>query len=422
MHFNPEIFKAYDIRGIYDQDFDDDFAFRLGAVLVGYINKKKFLVAHDDRPSSPVLTESLSRGITSAGGDVEYLGLSTTPFFNFVFKKSGVNGGVMLTASHLGPQFGGFKIFGEGGAGVGLSSGLDKIKSILVENKNAEISKYGGKIINLDRQKLIENYIDFIIKKSGWNAEYGESIKLKIKFPFTAKDEVEELIRRIKIPISDQNYDISFEFDDDADRIYIFDSAGNKIQSDFITALLAKDKISFWHKPKVVCDLRFSRGVLDVMSRWGIRMIRSKTGRGFMRESMAKHNADIGGELSGHIYFRENNYNEVQLLTMLLLLKILKKSGKNIDELTEPFKTWENSGEINIPLAGDGKRLTEIFKKLEDTYKDGKIDKLDGITVEYDDWWFNLRASNTEPLIRLVMEAKTKNLLTEKVAEIKQLI
>ncbi len=422
MHFNPEIFKAYDIRGIYDQDFDDDFAFRLGAVLVGYINKKKFLVAHDDRPSSPVLTESLSRGITSAGGDVEYLGLSTTPFLNFVFKKSGVNGGVMLTASHLGPQFGGFKIFGEGGAGVGLSSGLDKIKSILVENKNAEISKYGGKIINLDRQKLIENYIDFIIKKSGWNAEYGESIKLKIKFPFTAKDEVEELIRRIKIPISDQNYDISFEFDDDADRIYIFDSAGNKIQSDFITALLAKDKISFWHKPKVVCDLRFSRGVLDVMSRWGIRMIRSKTGRGFMRESMAKHNADIGGELSGHIYFRENNYNEVQLLTMLLLLKILKKSGKNIDELTEPFKTWENSGEINIPLAGDGKRLTEIFKKLEDTYKDGKIDKLDGITVEYDDWWFNLRASNTEPLIRLVMEAKTKNLLTEKVAEIKQLI
>lgn len=421
MRFNPEIFKTYDIRGIFGQDFDGEFAFRLGATLVKYINKKMFLIAHDDRPFSIELAKKLSEGITNVGGDVQFLGLSTTPFFNFVFKKLGVNGGVMLTASHLGPQFGGFKVFGDGGAGIGLFSGLDKIKNILSENKTVEISKYGGKIVELDRKKLIADYVDFVIKKSGLNIKDGEPIKLKIKFHTTAKDELTELIRKTNIEINDQNKDISFELDDDADRVYIFDSAGNKIRSDLIMALLVKERTSFWHKPKVIYDLRFSRGVLDAISEWGVKMVRSKAGRGFMRESMARHNADIGGELSGHIYFKENNYNETQLLTILLLLKILKESYKNIDELVEPFKTWENTGEINIPLA-ESKQLSEIFQDVKNKYADAKIDELDGITTEYIDWWFNLRASNTEPVARIVVEAKTKNLLNEKIKEISELI
>ena len=428
MNYNPEIFKAYDIRGIYGQDFDADFAFSLGAALVRYINKKCFLVAHDDREFSAELADSINRGITSAGGDVKFLGLATTPFFNFVFKKLGVNAGVMLTASHLGNEYVGFKIFGEGGVIIGLDSGLEQIKSILIENKNIETARYGGKIIKQDRQKLINLYTDFIIKEAGWEGKDAGQLKINVKSPPTAKYELALLLDKSGLKNSDQEFDISFEFDFDADRIYVSDSAGQTIRSDYITGLLVQDKIRFWSKPKVVYDFRFSRGVLEKFVSWGIRIVRSKAGRAFMRRCMAKCRADIGGELSGHIYFGRANYNELPLLVVLRLLKIINKNKKNIGELVEQFKTWFNSGEINI-TKHRAWNMKQVFGKLKEKYKDGKVDELDGLTIEYDDpaddgasWWFNLRPSNTEPVLRLVVEAKTKNLLEEKVGEISELI
>lgn len=429
MNFNPEIFKAYDIRGVYGQDLDWEFAFRLGAALVRYINKKSFLVAYDDRSFSRELADSLGKGMISAGADVQYLGLATTPLFNFVFTKLGVNGGVMVTASHLGPEYAGFKVFGEGGAIIGGDSGLEQIESILTEDKNPEAPKYGGKIIEQDRPKLIKEYINFIIKEAGWNSSYSRVEKVKIKFPTAAQDEIGELFNKSGLQESEWALDISFELDNDADRIYVFNSLGQPVRADHITALLVQDEVRFWRKPKVIYDFRFSKGVLEKFASWGVRAIRSKTGRAFMRESMAGHGADIGGEISGHIYFKEANYNEMPLLTMLRLLKIIKKSEKSIDELVEPFKTRFNSGEINIATGGLGQGVGEIIEKLKNKYHDGKIDELDGLTIEYSDpvddgasWWFNLRPSNTEPLVRLVVEAKTKNLLDEKVIEIRGLL
>lgn len=422
MIFNPEIFRAYDIRGIYGQDFDEEFAFKLGQALVKYINKRRFLIGHDNRQFSEKLAQALTKGITSVGADVEFIGLTSTPLFNFAFKKLGVNGGVMLTASHLGPRYGGFKVFGEDGIIVGSGSGLEKIKIILAENKKFEASKYGGKLIKQDRQKLIDAYVDFIIKKSSWNNHNLNTVRVKIEPQATIADELGVLLKKTGIKkIENEQYDISFGFDEDADRIHIFDSVAEPIPSEFIMGLLAQESVKFWAKPKVIYDWRFSRGVLEKFKEWGIKAVRSKNGRAFMKENMVKHNADIGGELSGHIYFKEANYNEMPLLVMLRLIKIIGKSGKSINELVEPFRTWFNSGEINITKHATWD-MEQVFGKLKEKYMDGKIDELDGIMVEYPDWWFNLRSSNTEPVVRLVVEAKTKDLLNGKVLEINELI
>ncbi|MBI2669944.1 MAG: hypothetical protein HYX20_02290 [Candidatus Yanofskybacteria bacterium] len=418
VNFNPEIFRAYDIRGIYGRDFDEDFAFKLGQALVKYINKRIFLIGYGSRQFSEKLAQALVKGITSVGADVEFIGLASTPLFNFALKKLGVNGGVMLTASHLGPQYGGFKVFGEGGVIVGLNSGLEKIKVILTENKNFEVSRYGGKLIKQDRQKLIDSYTDFIIKKSSWNVRDSNAVRVKIEPQATIADELESLVKKTGIISINEQYDLSFGFDEDADRIYIFDSAAKPIHSEYVIGLLVQSGIKFWTKPKVIYDWRFSRGVLEKFKEWGIKAIHSKNGRTFIRENIVKYDADIGGELSGHIYFKETNYNEMPFLVMLRLLKIINKSGKNIRELTEQFRTWFNSGEINIAKHETWNK-EQVFVKLKEKYKDGKIDELDGIMVEYPDWWFNFRPSNTEPVLRLVVEAKTKKLLEEKLSEIK---
>ncbi|MDP2638793.1 MAG: phosphomannomutase/phosphoglucomutase, partial [Candidatus Azambacteria bacterium] len=180
--------------------------------------------------------------------------------------------------------------------------------------------------------------------------------------------------------------------------------------------------------PRVVYDIRFSRGVKEKFQEWGIKAFPSRVGRAFLRDNAVHYKADISGELSGHIFFKKANYNEMPFLAMLKILKIMAKSGRSINELAEPFKTWFNSGEINIPIAKMPIAMG-ILAELKKKYQDGKIDELDGLTVEYDDpansgtsWWFNLRPSNTEPVVRLVVEAKNKDLLEQKVAEIKKLV
>lgn len=422
MIFNPEIFRAYDIRGIYGQDFDDDFAFQLGAVLVRYLNRKSFLIAHDDRIFSGNLAESVARGIVSAGGDVEFLGLVTTPFFNFVFKKLGANGGVMVTASHNDLRYGGFKIIGEKGRIIGLTGGLGQIRDLLAKEKPVEASRYGGKVKRIERPKMLKRYIEEVFKKADFKPKKLKNLKVKISAPATAQEEVGTFLKLINLENRETDFEIAFAFDNDGDRLLVFDRNGNLIQSDMITGLLVQNVIRFWSKPKVVYDLRFSRGVLAKFDEWGIKSFRSRAGRIFVREGVLERRADIGGELSGHIFFKKMDYRECPLLAILKLFKILMKKKKSIEVLVEPFATWFNSGETNFQFAGDKQQLASIFEKLESKYKDGKIDKLDGVSVDYPDWWFNLRPSNTEPLLRLVVEAKTKELLEGKLAELMGII
>ncbi len=425
MGFNPEIFRAYDIRGIYGKDFDDDFAFYLGLTLVRYLQRKRFLVAHDNRVFSAGLADNFVKGITNAGGDAEFLGLSTTPLFNFAFKRLDVDGGAIITASHNTAEYGGFKIFGEAGRIISLATGLEQIKNMLQER--LESSKYGGRVNSLDKSKILDEYVKFILRRA--KIKNRPAVKIKIESPAIAQEEMGRLLEKLGISDSPADYAVKFAFDGDEDRISVFDRNNEPIHSDYITAVLVQDMLRFWSKPKVVYDLRFSRGVLEKFEEWGIKHFRSRIGRAFLKDNMVKHRADISGELAGHIFFKEAGCNEMPLLTMLRILKIMDQAGKSINELVGPFKTWENSGEINITFnadlpAGEAGHLAsrEMPEKLKEKYGDGKIDELDGVTIEYPDWWFNLRPSNTEPVLRLVVEAKTKSLLNEKVGEIMKIV
>lgn len=415
MDFNPEIFRQYDIRGVYGRDFDEDFAFKLGAAFVKYLNRRRILVARDDRKFSESLASSLAGGVASAGGDVYDLGLSTLPLFNFAFKKLGVEGGIMVTASHNPPEYGGFKLYDAKNMPISSGFGLEDIKN-LMDNQDLEISRQAGQISRLDGHNLLADYLNFVIKKSSLKPGELEKIKIKIESPNEiVAGEISLLFKKLGIENSESEFDIAFSFDGDADRLKVTDENRELLNVDYLVALLARDQTGFFSKPKVVHDLRFSKNVLERFEKWGIKSFRSKVGRTNIKRQMVKKRADLGGELSGHLFFKEINYNEAPLLAALRLARIIVRSDKTMSQLVSEFQSpWFSSGEVNLDtIAGD-----EIMAKLKEKYSDGKIDQLDGLTVEYPDWWFNIRPSSTEPLTRLVTEAKSKDLLEEKIEEI----
>ena len=419
--FSNSIFKAYDIRGIYGKDFDEDFAFKLGAALVLHLKRTKFLVAHDGRKFSHGLAQAITGGMVSAGADVFYTHFSTIPFFNFVFRKLGISGGIMVTASHNTPEYGGFKIFGENGVVMGLEQGLYHIKEIITSG-NLPASKYGGIKVEIDKEKFMGQYLAFAIAKSGINTGDLTNIKMRAIINGPAEEEVKALFAKLNIENHSSGFEVAFSFDSDADRLYIFDKDEKPISADLVFALIVRDSTRFWHKLRVVYDLRLSEGTLEKFREWGIRTYICRVGRAFMHQKMVQERADLGGELSGHIYFKENNYFEMPLLSMLRLVKIMARSEMSINDLIKPFQTWFSSGEINIDVQYMQHSLEYLTSTLKGKYPDGQLGELDGITIKYVDWWFNLRPSNTEPLVRLVIEAKTKDLLDEKVAELTEII
>ncbi len=435
MEFNPETFRDYDIRGVYGKDFDADSAFQLGAAFARYLNRKKFLVARDGRDFSQTLAGSLIEGITSAGGDVEYIGLSSLPFFYFVLDRLGVDGGVMVTASHNPPEYGGFKLFRGDGSQVDSKNGLRIVEQLLAVG--GEISRYGGRVGKSRAAGMRKKYIEYAKKRSGISPAGINGLKVKIKGGGVGAEEARTLLSDIGVSCDETptlthkcggeaQFDIAFSFDGDADRLIVLNGADEQMSSDSILGLIVKDKRGFFSKPKVVHALNLSKGVLEKFEEWGIKTYESKVGRPHIRELMVKHHADYGGELSGHILFKDNNYCELPLTAMLMILKIMARTGKGINQLVEEFKTWFNSGEINIQmpqnvrmtLATQGSSLQVLFETLKLKYANGKLKELDGITVGYSDWWFNLRPSNTEPFLRLVVEAKTPELLRNKVKEV----
>ncbi len=425
MVYNPQIFRAYDIRGVYNKDFDNDFAFKLGAALVKYFKpgNKPILIGHDDRDFSIDLGRAITDGVNSAGGKVEYIGLTTTPFFNFVYHRLGVTGGVIITASHNAAEYGGFKIFGGHGNPIGWDSGLDKIKELVDQIEVISLAEEKTHVSN--RMDLMDKYIKFIVKKSKIKPKEIKDLKVKIFGCEAAMEEVKLLSSHFPMEIYNDDYDISFSFDEDGDRLLVFDRKGTPISADCIAGLFVKDAVKFISKPKIVYDLRFSKGVISKFNEWGIKGYRSKVGRVFVRHMMVETKADLAGEVSGHIYFKEANYHELPLLGMLKLLKIIARSRMSINELIQPFKTWFNSGEITVSIP-NSTDLEAKFEKIKDMikqkYTDGKIEELDGIGIEYENWWFNVRQSHTEPVWRMIVEGKEKNLLDEKVEELKLLL
>lgn len=415
---NENIFKAYDIRGVYGKDFDAEFAVKLGMAVVEHTQAGKILLAHDGRKSSDELAGAVAKGITLMGADAIDISRASSPLFYFGLNKISVGGGVMVTASHLDEEFNGFKLIGKNCEHIYQGHGMEDIARLIKENQFL-MSKYTGKILKKD--PFAKEYVEFLIKAAGAGKNKVKNA-INIIAPPIFDDEIRTLFQELNI-VKAETAKFSFEFDSDGDRLSVYES-GQKIPSDWLTGVLASGlKKGFFKKPKVVYDLRFSHKVISFLNDTGIKTIRSKIGHVFIKELMMRNDADLGGELSGHIYFREMGGFESPLLAMLKILKLLSDSGKSLDELCAPFRGVFNSGEISIQIKeNSGAFHKKIIDGIISNYQGGQKDFLDGITVEQDDYWFNVRFSNTEPAIKFLLETKTKEIFESEMTKLETLL
>jgi len=448
------IFRAYDVRGVYPDELNEEISKKIAGATVKFLNAKKIVVGEDARVSSPALRKAVLEGATKAGCDVYYIGQCTTPLFYFTVNNLDVDGGIMVTASHNPPQYNGLKIVRKGSRPISEDTGLREIEKLI----NSEVS--GGEEGNTKEASLKNDYIEFLLNTSKNISDKVSDIKIIIDasngvtplilndllpktklnvlplyfeidgtFPNHLSDTSrEENLGDLKDKVIAEKADVGIAFDGDGDRMAVVDEKGNIVRADAISALIHD---SFYKNEKVTHDSRFSKSVRDF---FGNNSIPSKTGHSFVKEVMRNNQCAFGAELSGHFFFKEMNYADSAILAMLRFVEVLTKIDKPLSMIVEPFRKYFNSGEMNFEFKGD---KNSLLRTLREKYSDGQISELDGIAVEYWDspsiklgtisdktgnWWFNARFSNTEPLMRVVVEAETKNLLDEKVQEISNAI
>ncbi len=439
------IFRSYDVRGIYPSQINEDAAKRIGNATARFLDAKSIVIGEDGRSSSPKLRQAVAEGVTIAGCEVIYIGQCTTPLFYYAVKYFNADGGIMITASHNPPEYNGLKIMRKGATPIDKDNGLKKIQEMALGELFVAESR--GAVNN--QPDVINNYLDFLIDIS--SVQSGE-LNLKIIADAgngTGASVIAPLFDKLKINYSKlffdidgsfpnhspdptrsggleilskeiikQRADVGIAFDGDADRLVVVDEKGELVRSQYILAILWQGGGDAVREHKVIYDLRFSRAIKEFFGNSGIRSI---VGHSYIAGKMREADAFIGGETSGHFFFKETNYNESAALASLKLIKILQDSGKKLSELVEPFKRGYYSGEINIAVNNPA-RQGEIISVLKNKYQNEKIDELDGLTVENPDWWFNIRQSNTEPAMRLVVEAITEELMKEKIEEVRTLI
>jgi len=449
---NPEIFKAYDIRGIYPDDLDKEAAYKIGRGLVVFLNKeskgrKKIVVGRDNRLSSPLLARAIKEGIKKEGADVIDIGLSTTPMFYFAVKYLKADGGAMITASHNPPKYNGIKAVKKEGQNIAKGTGGEELKNIVLNEEFLE-AKIKGKE---KRVKVLSEYLKFNFKfiddkkitplkivvdtanaVSSLLIPYFQKKFKKIKFyhlfskldgSFPNHDPdplIKENLKTLTKEVTKRKADFGVAFDGDGDRIIFVDEKGKQIDGDIITALVAKIILEKRKGEKILFDIRSSKIVKETIKKFGGKPYISKTGHSFIKPKMLKYNIYFGGEVSGHYYLGENNAFETPLFVLFKVIEEISKEKKSFSEILKPFQKYVNSGEINFKIE-DRK---SAVKKVENYFKKIglKISKLDGVKGEGKDFWCLVRPSNTEPLLRMVVEAENKKILKEKVKEIKNVI
>lgn len=370
MKVNPVIFKEYDVRGLYPKELNEKTAYELGRIFCVFLKLNqttdgKIVVGHDSRPSSPKLSKSFISGIIDSGVDAIDIGDTKTPMLYFAVPFCKANGGAMITASHNMKKYNGIKFARASAEPIG---GLE-IKTA----PSAEKSKTKG-----------------IIKKIDVEKDYFK----KVNSEFTPN--------KIKIKAS---------FDYDADRLIIKGFRGDIIGGIIADTVAKKGDI-------VIYDLRCSRGVVEYLKNKGIKATPCRVGHFNIKKLMREKKAVFAMEITGHYYFKEFHYCESPHYGLIKLAEQTAKTGKTLKELSKPFMKYHHSGLLNFKV----KHLEKIFEKLKEKYKNGAQNEMDGLTVEFSNWWFNIRESHTEPLARLVVEANSEKLLQEKIRELKKLI
>lgn len=441
---DKKIFKAYDIRGIYGTDFDEKDAYAIGRATVEYLECKKIAVGRDARASSPVLFEGFTRGAMEAGCDILDLGVITTPMVYFAAGRLDVDAAISITASHNPPEYNGMKICLRGAIPVGETSGLAEIRDLaLTENWKPTETK--GSLTPEDIKPAYYGYFSsfaefrdqhFSIVIDTANAmgvlelpiydQLQDHLSVTrlyddLSHPFSAHEAnplKTETLDELRTTVIQQRADLGIAYDGDADRIGFVDETGTPVPMDLMTALLAKAILKQKPGSTILYDLRSSRSVKEYIEENGGRALECRVGHAFIKQQMRETGAVFAGELSGHYYFEENSVAEAGTLPALLLLNLMAETGQSLSTLVAETQRYFHSGEINSEVHDKD----AVLAKLRKRYANGAQHELDGLKVEYPDWWFNVRPSNTEPLLRLNLEATTEALMQEKQTELLALI
>ena len=443
---DPSIFKAYDVRGLYPQEINEEGARLIGRGFVAYLKAKRIAVARDMRVSSPSLAVAFIDGARQQGGDVVDYGMMATDMLYFAVARDKHDGGAMITASHNPKQYNGIKLVREEAFPLSGDAGIGDIRDMIAHDALPAPASNRGSLSNADvvddYVKHVLSFIDASVLKpfnvvlDAGNGMAGMvapklfahvptkkltalSFEVDGTFPnHEANPLIEENRRDITETVLREKADIGIAWDGDADRCFFIDGGGEFVAGDFVTALLAEAFLIKNPGSKIVYDLRASYAVKDTAAKYGSEALMNRVGHAFFKRRMREDNAIFGGEVTGHYYFRDNFYADNGFIPALLMLELMSRKGQTLQQLLEPLRQkYFISGEINTKVS-DVQKARQKIAGLAAKYQAGHVYMMDGVSAEFPDWHFNVRGSNTEPMLRLNLEAVMPELMAQKRDEV----
>jgi len=449
MLINADIFKAYDVRGLYPGEINEEVARQIGRGLAVYLGVPCIGISRDMRVSSPSLAAAFVDGVRGQGVDVIDYGMMGTDMLYFAVVRDGLGGGAQITASHNPKQYNGVKMVRAGALPLSGDAGIGDIRDMIATDRlpapvatpghlstRSVVSDYVEKVMSFVDPATIRPFSVVLDAGSGMAGLVAPAMFDRLPCSTTklcfaidgtfpnheANPLIEENRRDITDEVIRRGADVGIAWDGDADRCFFIDGSGEFISGDFVTALLAEAFLLKHPGATIVYDLRASHAVKDVVAQYGGRALMNRVGHAFIKQRMRDEDAVFGGEVTGHYYFRDFYYADNGLIPALLILELMSKKNKSLRDLLQPFRErYFISGEINTKLAS----MQDVPKKLaaiEARYADATLARLDGISVDYPDWHFNVRPSNTEPLLRLNLEAASPAMMERKRDEVLELI
>ncbi|MFH1177240.1 MAG: phosphomannomutase/phosphoglucomutase [Acidobacteriota bacterium] len=431
------VFKAYDVRGVYPSEIDERLAYAIGYHFRGILEDEdlargmRVVVSRDMRSSSPRLVAALCDGLRTAGLAVTDIGLATTPMNYFAIGHLGASAGIQVTASHNPPKYNGLKFSRRDAIPVSEETGIGALERLVTSVTPPESAPAAA----LERREIMAEYRRHVLAfvrllkprlkvavdvGNGMATLYRELLdELDIElvplyfglggsFPNHEANPLKpENLRDLQRAVRDEGCAFGVAFDGDADRAIFVDDVGAAVGADLVTALLAGPLLERFPGGTIVYDVRSSRATAEAILAAGGRPLRERVGHSFIKATMRRVESPFGGELAGHVYYRENFYADSSLITVIEMLNLLRRRGERLTALLAPLRRYAGTGEINFHVEDKAGML----QRLAAAFHDGTIDWLDGITVDYPQWWFNVRPSNTEPVLRMVLEATTPAVL-----------